>query len=335
MRFLVFFLLLGTVFGGLSFEWDKFKRDYNKQYKTIAEENQRKQIFIENVNRMRAFQQNHPDATFTVGINHLMDRRIEELASGTKLPRGIRSISREKSINVKDLPETVDWRVKGVISPVFTDKIGLDVTAVVSTELVETLYAIETGKLIKGSISQIFDCCPQPTDAFDCIQKNTNGICPDSDYPASLGSCNLTICKPFATFDKINRLEGKNEDIMKAWIQESTLWAELNVVGEGFQEYTTGIYDVPSCTEGPIDYVVQIVGYGVEANKPYWICKHSWGKNWGENGFFRIARGKNMCRIAENVVQVANTKKSDGVRQYNFISIPIVLIVALVSRLIN
>jgi hypothetical protein len=63
--------------GDLSLEWDKFKRDYNKQYATAAEEIERKQIFIKNVNQIRSYQQTHPDATFTIGINHLADHRIE------------------------------------------------------------------------------------------------------------------------------------------------------------------------------------------------------------------------------------------------------------------
>jgi hypothetical protein len=59
------------------FDWLKFKRDYNKHYKSIAEEIKRKQIFLENVNQIRHYERTHPDATFTVGINHLTDRRIE------------------------------------------------------------------------------------------------------------------------------------------------------------------------------------------------------------------------------------------------------------------
>jgi hypothetical protein len=65
----------------LSSEWDKFKRDYNKQYASTAEENERKQIFFENVNRIRSYQQTHSGATFSVGINHLTDRRIEVIFS--------------------------------------------------------------------------------------------------------------------------------------------------------------------------------------------------------------------------------------------------------------
>jgi hypothetical protein len=66
-----------VVVSDLSLEWDKFKRDYNKNYASAAEEIERKEIFIENISRMRAYQQTHPDATFTMTINHLADRRIQ------------------------------------------------------------------------------------------------------------------------------------------------------------------------------------------------------------------------------------------------------------------
>jgi len=32
---------------------------------------------LENVNRIKEYQTTHPDATFTMGINHLTDQRIE------------------------------------------------------------------------------------------------------------------------------------------------------------------------------------------------------------------------------------------------------------------
>jgi hypothetical protein len=65
-----------TITGSLSSDWETFKRDYEKEYDSIEEEIQRKKIFLDNVNRMKEYRQTHPDASFTIGINHLTDRRI-------------------------------------------------------------------------------------------------------------------------------------------------------------------------------------------------------------------------------------------------------------------
>ena len=54
-----------------------FKNKYQKRYASVEEEAQRQQIFMENVQRMRDYQAAHPDATFSMAINHLADRRMD------------------------------------------------------------------------------------------------------------------------------------------------------------------------------------------------------------------------------------------------------------------
>ncbi|CAF0820288.1 unnamed protein product [Adineta steineri] len=305
MKLILFFILYTVVVCDLSLEWDKFKRDYNKQYATVTEETERKQVFSKNVNQMHSYQQTHPDATFRMAINHLADQNIEDLVSKRETHFQTRPALFKNSIELKNFPESLDWRTKGVISSVFpTSQIGEIDIAVVSTELVETLYAIENGQLIEGSIPQVFDCCPQPIDVFNCI-NNLSGICRKNDYPDIRWRCESNKCTPFTTFDTINRLTDNDENKMVAWIQVSTLWAELDASEVDFMMYSGGVYNTSSCSQTTVDHVVQIIGYGTEEGIPYWLCP-----DWGEKGYFRIARGKNMCGISNVVIQVANSKKS-------------------------
>jgi cathepsin B len=63
------------------------------------------------------------------------------------------------------------------------------------------------------------------------------------------------------------------------------------MVYQDFMSYRGGIY---KHTSGGFmgGHAVEIIGWGQEAGENYWICKNSWGANWGENGFFRIAFGQ-------------------------------------------
>uniref|UniRef100_A0A3B5AI44 Tubulointerstitial nephritis antigen like 1 n=1 Tax=Stegastes partitus TaxID=144197 RepID=A0A3B5AI44_9TELE len=111
------------------------------------------------------------------------------------------------------------------------------------------------------------------------------------------------------------RLSTNEKEIMKEIMDNGPVQAIMEV-HEDFFVYKSGIYkhtDV-SFTKPPQyrkhgTHSVRITGWGEERNfdgtsKKYWTAANSWGKNWGENGYFRIARGDNECEIEAFVIGV-------------------------------
>lgn len=70
-----------------------------------------------------------------------------------------------------------------------------------------------------------------------------------------------------------------------------------------FQHYTSGILDSDECGTN-LDHAVAAVGYGTENGQDYYIVRNSWGPDWGEQGYIRIAAkpgqdGKGICGIQQ------------------------------------
>ena len=78
-----------------------------------------------------------------------------------------------------------------------------------------------------------------------------------------------------------------------------------------FFMYGSGIYQKTNLSSNLVvgHHAVRIVGLGQDGGVRFWRVANSWGTEWGEEGFFRIARGVNECLVEEFVLAVWPRKK--------------------------
>ena len=180
--------------------------------------------------------------------------------------------------------------------------------------LLESYYQINKRAYVKLSEEMLLDCdtydhgCKNGTieNALKWIQKN--GLMKDSDYVYKGIS---TVCKKdpskyidmkvtgykklgsvFSTFSAVD------EDEMKKVLYETgPLLIGINATP--LSTYTGGIIDLSytKCPPTQINYYALLVGYGTSNGVDFWIIKNSWGKSWGESGYFRVKRGSGVCGV--------------------------------------
>lgn len=100
------------------------------------------------------------------------------------------------------------------------------------------------------------------------------------------------------------RLSQEN-DIMYDIMQSGPIQAVMTVY-QDFFHYRDGIYRRSRFGNNELKglHSVRVVGWGEERGDKYWIVANSWGTEWGENGYFRIARGDNESGIEMFMVTV-------------------------------
>ena len=205
------------------------------------------------------------------------------------------------------IPDSFDWREKNIIGNVQDQ--GLVAWLEPLTGMLESLYAIGKGNYVYFSKQMLLDCIPQTSDfigdqiptALNWIIRN--GIAKDSDYPyrGVKGTCKTSKYIDMKVTRYIKLGPKANEEEMKQYLYENGPFIVL-LNSNPLMTYTAGIldFDETKCPSSGINQAFLLVGYGSSAGKDYWIVKSSFGKIWGEKGYFRIIRGKGACGINQS-----------------------------------
>jgi len=297
--------------------FDQFKVAYGKSYVSLNEENYRRDIFNANLEEIR--QHNRVSRSYTKGVNMWTDLTQEEWSSqylgGYKHINTVQQpASQNKRLSPAELPASVDWREKGVITDIKNQGQCGSCWAFASTEQIESYLAIAQDQLHTLSAQQITSCAPNavncggsggcegstPPLAYSYTQLF--GLVLDDDYPyISGGTTNTESCMynydsmaPVATITGYNNLPPNDQDAIMQHIAEVGPLA-ISVAASGMSSYHGGVFD--GCDyEGNIalNHAVQLVGYGTDDTLgDYWLVRNSWGSGWGEDGYIRMKRESN------------------------------------------
>ena len=258
--------------------------------------------------------------TWTEGITQFSDLTEQEFRK-TYLNLDIDALSRinyepVQAKRVKDAPESFNWMEKGVLGPIKNQQSCGSCWAFSTIGNIEGLWAIKTGENLVLSEQFLVDCDTNDSGCrgglmertFSWLKQN-GGLMLEADYPyvgidqnchddksKYVEGLDITgyqkLGKSTSTFSPVDE-----DEVRDFLLETGPLAIALNA--SPLRTYTGGIADYTrsQCSPSGMNHAVVLVGYGTENGLDYWIVRNSWGATWGEEGFFRIARGKGTCGI--------------------------------------
>ena len=205
----------------------------------------------------------------------------------------------------QSLPSSVDWRTKGVVANIKNQASCGSCYSFSALEALQSHYHLKKGaassptSVINLSEQQVVDCSRNygnmgcsgglMTNTYNYLKANSIMLETDYVYRARQGTCKYSSSKgKFKVTSYVNVPKNDPAALMQA-VAKQPVAVALRASSSVFQLYRSGIISSTSCGTR-VDHAVNLIGYGTENGKAYWLLKNSWGTTWGEKGFFKILR---------------------------------------------
>eukprot|EP01125_Pyxidicula_operculata_P022721 TRINITY_DN9528_c0_g1_i1.p1 TRINITY_DN9528_c0_g1~~TRINITY_DN9528_c0_g1_i1.p1 ORF type:complete len:320 (+),score=33.92 TRINITY_DN9528_c0_g1_i1:113-1072(+) len=243
----------------------------------------RYKVFSDNLERIQELNTRYKEANVEFAVNrfaHLTPQEFKDqylTLNGDALVRG-RAEQVEVDTNI-DVPEVVDWRKKGAVTPVKDQGQCGSCWAFSTTGNIEGRWFLAKGKLVSLSEQNLVDCdhvCNGTNNcdagcmggmmgnAFDYIIQN-KGIDTEASYPyhAEDGTCSFSSKHVGATISKWVELPNDESKIAIYLAENGPI--SIAVDAEMWQFYSRGILPGAGCGT-MLDHGVLLVGYDISSS---------------------------------------------------------------------
>ncbi|KAM3842879.1 cathepsin L-like [Diretmus argenteus] len=290
-------------------QFKEFMVNYNKVYSSQEETDRRLHIFHQNLKTAEKIQ-SMDQGSAEYGVTKFSDLTEEEfrstylnaLLSQWTLHQPMKPAPRGH----EPAPASWDWRDHGAVSSVKNQGMCGSCWAFSVTGNIEGQWFLKNGTLMSLSEQELVDCdrldqaCRGglPSNAYEAIEK-LGGLESEVDYTYTgrKKNCDFNSGKVAAYINSSVELS-KDENEIAAWLAENgPVSVALNAFAMQF--YRKGVSHPMKifCNPWMIDHAVLLVGYGQRNGIPFWAIKNSWGEDYGEQGYYYLYKGSNLCGI--------------------------------------
>ncbi|KRZ22771.1 Cathepsin B-like cysteine proteinase 6, partial [Trichinella pseudospiralis] len=167
-------------------------------------------------------------------------------------------------------------------------------------------FWVKYGLVTGGNYTTHDGCRPYPFAPCNHHSNGTLGPCSHDLEPTPIckKACQSTYKIQYSKDKyyglKAYSLHNKASDLQKELMMNGPLEVAFQVY-EDFLLYKTGVYQhhTGSALGG---HAVRLLGWGEQNGVPYWLLANSWNTEWGDEGFFKIYRGRDECGIESEAV---------------------------------
>lgn len=283
------------------YTYEHFLAEFPIKIKSVASQ----QIFEANLAKIH--EHNAKGLSWREGVNQFTDMSAAEFKQYKgKVPTGgaARALPVVATLPA-GLPVHVDWRDRGAVTPVKNQGGCGSCWAFSATSSIESAVFMATGKLPVLAPQELVDCAPNPhqcggtggcsgsTEEYGFAYAMLHGMAADStyNYTAKTGAAcllNKAGRVPVAGVTNFVKLPSNDYNSLMAAI--ATVGPISISVDASWGGYESGVYMGCDSSKTTIDHAVQLVGYGTESGKDYYLVRNSWGDAWGEDGYIKIFR---------------------------------------------